>query len=130
MWKANLSCVLASALTLLSLQARAQDAEIIADVRCVIVGIRLAGMADPSQESAGTMLSLYYIGRLDGRAPKLDVEDLMIREISRMTTQDFASESKRCGASLTEKGRQITSIGKAMNERGQEMLDKAITQAR
>ena len=70
------------------------------------------------------MLSMYYIGRLDGRVPKLDIEELMIKEISTMTTSDYGSEAKRCGASLTDKGQEITRIGKDMVERGQKMSGK------
>jgi hypothetical protein len=116
--------VLAGALTLLSTQAPAEDAETISDVRCVIVGMKFAGMSDPTQQSAGLMLSLYYVGRLDGRVPKLNIEELMIKEISTMTTSDYGSEAKRCGASLTEKGQEISRIGKDMVERGQKMLGK------
>ncbi len=120
----RLLSVLAGALTLSSAQAPAQDAETIADVRCLIVGMKFAGMAEPTQHSAGMMLSMYYIGRLDGRVPKLDIEELMIKEISTMTTSDYGSEAKRCGAGLTDKGQEITRIGKDMVERGQKMLGK------
>jgi len=120
----TLLTVLVGALTLSSVQAPAQDAETIADVRCVIVGMKLVGIADPTQQSAGMMLSMYYIGRLDGRVPKLDIEELMIKEISTMTTSDYGSEAKRCGASLTDKGQEITRIGKDMVERGQKMSGK------
>jgi len=117
----TLLTVLVGALTLSSVQARAQDAETIADVRCVIVGAKFGAMADPSQRSAGMMLSFYYIGRLDGRMPKLDLEELMIKELSTMTTSDFGSEAKRCGASLTDKGQAISRIGKDIVERAQKM---------
>jgi len=111
--------VLVVALTLSSSEVRAQDEETIADVRCVIVGMKFVGMADPNQRSAGTMLSMYYIGRLDGRVPKLDLEELLVKEASTMTTSDYGSEAKRCGASLTAKGQEITRIGKDIVERGQ-----------
>ncbi len=117
----TLLTMLVGALTLCPAQAPAQDAETIADVRCVIVGMKFAGMADPTQRSAGMMLSMYYIGRLDGRVPKLDIEALMIKEISTMTTTDYGFEAKRCGASLTDKGQEITRIGKDIVERGQKM---------
>jgi len=120
----TLLTVLAGALTLSSAQAPAQDPETIADVRCLIVGMKFVGMTDPTQQSAGMMLSMYYIGRLDGRVPKLDIEELMIKQISAMTTADYGSEAKRCGASLTDKGQEITRIGKDMVERGQKMLGK------
>ena len=124
------SGVLAGLLALSSVQARAQDVETVSDVRCVVIGMRLAGMADASQQSAGLMLSLYYIGRLDGRVPMLNLEDLMIKELSKMTSSDYNSEAKRCGASLTDKGQQIARIGKEMTERGQKMLTKPSTPAK
>jgi hypothetical protein len=114
----------AGALMLVSAQARAQGAETIADVRCVIVGIRFAGMTDAAQHSAGMVLSMYYIGRLDGRAPKLDIEELIIKEVSAMTESDYGSEAKRCGGSLTAKGQEVTRIGKDILERGQQMQGK------
>jgi hypothetical protein len=114
--------VLVGTLTLSSAQARAQDAETIADVRCFIAGVLIvARTSDPTQRSAGMMLSLYYIGRLDGRVPKLDLEELVIKEVSTMTTFDFSSEAKRCGASLTDRGQEITQIGNDMVERGKNM---------
>ena len=104
--------------------ARAEDADSIADVRCVVVGMRFAEMTDPGLQSSGRMLALYYIGRLDGRTPKLDIEKLMVQEITRMSDVDYSTEGQRCGSSLTEKGKEITRIGKDMIERGRAMLDK------
>lgn len=117
-------------LMLTSMQASAQDAETIADIRCLIVGVKLAGMADPAQRLTGTMASLYYVGRLDGRVPTLDIEDLIIKEIAVMTTSDYGSEAKRCGASITDKGQEITRIGNDMIVRGRKMLDKEISPAK
>jgi len=113
--------VLAVALTLSSAQVPAQDTDTTADVRCLVVGMRIAGATDATQQSAGMMLSMYYIGRLDAHVPKLDIEQLMIKEIGRMTPADYGSEAKRCGASLTVKGQEISRIGKDMIERGQKM---------
>jgi hypothetical protein len=126
MWKILVASVLAApGLVLLPAEVQAQDAATIADVRCVIVGISFAGMPDPSRQAAGTMLSLYYIGRLNGRAPKLNIEDLLIKEISTMTSSDYDSEAKRCGARLTEKGQEITRIGKNISERDQKPSSSA-----
>lgn len=116
----KLLTVLVGALTLSSAQARAQDAETIADVRCVIVGALLV-QKDATQRSTGMMLSMYYIGRLDGRLPKLDLEELLIKEGNRMTASDIGSEAKRCGASLADKGQELTRIGKDIVEKEKKM---------
>lgn len=112
--------VVAGALSL-PLQAKAQDAETTADVRCIAVGIRVPASL---QQSTGTMVVLYFLGRLDGRVPKLDLEDLLTKEISRMTATDYVSEAVRCGGALTLRGQQLVQIGKNMTERGQKMLGK------
>jgi hypothetical protein len=128
-WNSRLSMV-AGILILSSLQARAQDTESISDVRCVLVGMKFVQMTDPSLHEAGNMLTMYYIGRLDGRVPSLDIEELIVREVSQMTTADYGSEAKRCGASLSGKGQQITRIGKDIIEREQKMLNKQISPAK
>jgi hypothetical protein len=105
---------LLTALTLVPLQARAQQAEDIADIRCVAVGIRFAELPDSSQKSTGTLLVLYYIGRLDGRTPSLDIEKLLTEQITRMSAADYSAEAARCGKWLSTKGAQITHIGEDM----------------
>jgi hypothetical protein len=106
--------ILASILGLMATAAVAQDSATIADVRCVVVGMQIAGAATSPQQSRGVFMTLYYIGRLDGRTPKLDIERLIVAEANRMTSTDYASEGQRCEAGLTEKGQQITQIGRDM----------------
>lgn len=104
---------------------QAQDAESTADVRCVIVGMRLAGAGvNAAQRSSGTVLALYYIGRLDGRHPGFDLEKAMVAELGKMTQADYAADAQRCGRSLQAKGKQITIIGQDLVKRGQEMQQK------
>jgi hypothetical protein len=113
--------VLLAAVALGSVRTEAQDAATIADIRCVIVGMQLSGMANSPQQSSGILLTWYYIGRLDGRAPKLEIESLLIAEANKMSSSDYASEAKRCGAGLTERGQQVTQVGKDLIERGKKM---------
>lgn len=110
--------ILLAAVAICSVRAEAQDAATIADIRCVIVGMQLSGMVNSPQQSSGILLTWYYIGRLDGRAPKLEIEALLIAEANKITTSDYASETKRCGAGLTERGQQVAQIGKNLIERG------------
>ena len=69
-------------------------------------------------------MTLYYIGRLDGRRPQLDIEHLLIEETRKMADADYASEEKRCGTRLAEKGQQITEIGKHLVESGKKAPDR------
>jgi hypothetical protein len=70
------------------------------------------------------MTVLYYIGRIDGREPGLDIEVLLAKESVKMTPADFSREATRCGGHLTEKGKEITKMGEDMTELGRKMLDK------
>lgn len=113
-----------------SLPAQAQSPETVADVRCVLVGMRFAQMPNPTLRTSGFMLALYYIGRLDGREPKLDIEKLIIDQVTNMTNADYAHEAVRCGTSLTTKGQQVTRIGQDLVKRGQEMQKQAPSEGR
>jgi hypothetical protein len=77
---------------------------------CLVVGFAISSEA--AKQAAGTLLSLYYIGRIFGRTPQLDLEALLVKEIRVMTQADLNSEAQRCGVSLTAKGQEITQIGK------------------
>jgi hypothetical protein len=115
MWKKYLASVaLSAALVVAAVPAQAQDADNIADIRCVAVGIRFAELPDSHQKSTGTLLVLYYIGRLDGRAPSLDIETLLAQQIAKMSDADYGVEATRCGKWLAVKGEQITHIGEDM----------------
>ena len=103
--------LLVAALTIVPLQVMAQDADTVADVRCVAVGIRSAELPDSRQKSTGLLMALYFIGRLDGRNPKVELEALLAAQVAKMTAADFAAEATRCGQSLASKGAQITKVG-------------------
>jgi len=113
--------MLAAIVMLSAAQVQAQDAETVADIHCVIVGFKIAQLPDLTQKNAGTMLALYFIGRLDSRVPKLDMEELIVSELSHMTAAEFDSEAKRCGGALSDKGQEFTRIGKDLSERAQKM---------
>jgi hypothetical protein len=103
--------LLVAALTLLPLQAMAQDADTVADLRCVAVGIRSAALPDSHQKSAGLLMALHFIGRVDGRDPTIDLEARLSEQLSKMTAADFTTEAARCGNTLSSKGAQITRLG-------------------
>jgi hypothetical protein len=103
--------VLMAASALVSVAVSAQDSDTVADVRCVAVGIRDAELPNSTQKATGTLLVLYFLGRLDGRNPTLDLEKLLAEQIAKMTEADYATESRRCGQILATKGAQITHLG-------------------
>lgn len=95
--------------------AKGKNAETHADIRCVIAGARLAA-ADPKQRTNAMMLLIYYIGRIDGRTPNLDLERLVDSEAAGTTSTELESEIHKCSAVLLVKGRQITRIGRDLKK--------------
>lgn len=97
--------------------AHAEDRATTDDVRCLVVSLVIAGSGQQGAQAAGMAASLYYIGRLDGRTPDLDLENRMIDEIGAMKPQDIKAEGARCGGLLKSRGQAIQAIGQRITER-------------
>lgn len=98
--------------------AQTTDVSMTADARCVIVGARLAASTDPSQKDRATMLIVYYIGKLDGRASGLNLERLIVDQAVHMTSADYPTELLRCSEALAVEGQEITRIGNELTKLG------------
>ena len=81
--------------------------------------MQLSVSNDPAQRTAGNMLAMYYVGRLDQYAEKV-LEDADFEELPAMTQELFKFEADRCGGMLMEKGQVLTQIGKNVTQRAQE----------
>ena len=104
--------------------AQAQDAETAADVRCVVVGIQMSRSLDATQQASGTMVVMYYLGRLDRVVPGPNLEGLIANTVSQMSTAEFQTEAARCGKSLIEKGQLLQRIGGDLTLRNQKQEEK------
>lgn len=101
------------------LGSNAVNSYAVSDVRCVVVGLRMAEMSEPQRRAAGTMLALYYLGRLDVRSSDSELEGLIEREAEGMTQAAFRANAVRCGKALTLKGQEIQKIGTDLLSKGQ-----------
>jgi hypothetical protein len=116
---ARLFLVLVLAIPLFSAKSHADDTDNTADVRCLMVMlVVLAKAPGATEQTAAITSAMYYLGRLDGRSPKLSLEDALAAEGAKMTPADFRSEAVRCGTTITERGKQIQGMGKDLIERG------------
>lgn len=96
--------------------AHGSDRQTGADVRCVVVGMRMIEMATTQQRGAGMMLAVYYFGRLDGYTSRTDIDSLIEREARKMTVAEFRANATRCGKALTAKGQEIAKIGENLSK--------------
>jgi hypothetical protein len=99
-------------LVLGSMFSKAEDQKTIADVRCVLVGVQLSTDENQAKKLAGTMLTLYYTGKLDGSTPHLDLVAALTKEAAKMSGIDYRVEAERCGKALSAKAQQLTQLGK------------------
>ena len=100
-------------------KVRATDHEALADARCIVVAMKLATLNDPQQRSAGVMLTIYYLGRLDGRSLHTDTERLMEQQARKMTSAELRSDAVRCEMVLTRKGQEMVRIGADLSHKSQ-----------
>lgn len=98
-------------------RAEAASPQTIADVQCMVVGARLLESADQRQRMSGEMLLTYYLGRIDGRSPNVDLEALMKR-VGKMSESNFRRAATRCGTEFSARGAQIVRIGKSLSQLG------------
>src|SRR4051794_27445017 len=79
---------------LLTGQARADDTS--DDIKCLAVSLDLSGSQDPDEQSLGMLSTMYWLGRLDGRAPAQDLEKQMQAGAFDMRAVDEKAEAARC----------------------------------
>jgi len=91
------------------------------DVRCLIVYMQISSSTDPKLQTAGLIGTMYWLGRLDGRAPDMDLESQIISELKTMVGERFRAEARRCGEILVVKGKATVDMGHDMIKKGQEM---------
>ncbi len=94
------------------------SAATVADVQCLVIGMRFASSPDQRQKLSGTMLTIYFLGRIDGRNPTADLQGLLVQQVKHMNEAALKSAATRCGAELSTKGVEITRIGHTLEELG------------
>ena len=106
----------------------ASAAESTNDVRCLVAISRLVDInAETKQlsQEAAQMTSLlgtmYFMGKLEGRDPRLNIENAMVAEATKMTVEQLQSELIRCGGEMRAIGQKWDDIGKNLVKRGQEL---------
>ena len=105
---------------LLTTAVRADDAEQIADVRCLVVTMQAAQSSDETLKSSSFIATMYFLGRLDGHDPNYDIETGLLGELAKMTQDDIRAEAQRCGAQMIARGQSLQEMGKDMMRKGKE----------
>jgi len=99
----------------------ADEAAVNADVRCLVIGLRLLMLDDQTMKAAGQMAAFYYFGRLDGASLSTNLEDKIVNEVLSMTPEKYKAEGMRCGKELQDRGQYLQRVGANVTARGQKM---------
>lgn len=114
MLRTVLAAAMAAAIFAGSAQAQNADA-LAADTRCAMLGLSMAGAANATDEQrqAGAMLSLYFVGKMYGASPGIDLRAAINQQASSLTPELMQSESRRCGEEFRTLGQTLSSLGQA-----------------
>jgi hypothetical protein len=112
MFRMVLAAAMATAIFAGSAQAQTADA-FAADTRCAMLGLSMAGApnATDEQRQAGAMLSLYFVGKMHGRSPGIELRAAINQQASSLTPEVAQSESRRCSEEFRVLGQTLQALG-------------------
>lgn len=94
--------------------AHADDTDNDADLKCMILGVELAASPDPQLQGPGQLTALYFMGRLNGRAPSQDLQAKIIAQAKAMSPGDISTAAQACSTTLAAAGKSLADISQAM----------------
>jgi hypothetical protein len=103
---------------LAAMPARAQEAPLESELSCLVVSLGMMQSGDPQLSNSGRMAFLYWLGRIDGGDPALDLETRLPATFGAMTQEKLAQEAMRCGGEMIERGNEVQAIGRRLQSRG------------
>jgi hypothetical protein len=113
--KSSLFLIACGAAAALALPARAQDLTV-SDIRCVVAFGAL--VSNPVYRDAAATGIFYFLGRVEGREPNLDIADALKQTRKGMGSADLASEGQRCGAALKARNESLKAMSAGGLSRG------------
>jgi len=110
----------AAACALTGASAYAQDSTLQNDLSCAVIGLSMTGTANGNaqQQQAGSLISVYYIGRIKAQAPQLDLEQALYDRILAFTVVELESEQQRCATEFRAFGAELQTMGANLQARG------------
>jgi hypothetical protein len=86
-----------------------------ADLHCAIALAFLSTRATDPKMQQGMVVGIgYYIGRLKGRDPNIDLASRALAEVKTLKPADLQGDAVRCGGELQALGAETKSLGEAL----------------
>jgi hypothetical protein len=114
-WKSSLALAAVVALTAASGVARAQAADTAGDLKCFVALSMVNDAADPDVTASIRLGRLYFLGRLDGAAPGMDLKKRFLDVGGKLSVPDVKAELVRCGAILSARAGVLEDIGRSLS---------------
>lgn len=89
------------------------------DLQCLAATTMISGAEDQNARQAGTFGTLYFVGKLLGADPDLDLEAQLRAAAGAMQEDELQSVLQRCLGELQSTGQRLSAIGQAMSEEAQ-----------
>lgn len=94
--------------------AHGSTRQVRADVRCVVVALKVMRVRTPKSRLIGLITGAYYLGRLAGEASPRQTDRMIERVSEGMTRAEFRVNADRCGKRLTKVGARLSRLGARM----------------
>jgi hypothetical protein len=95
--------------------ASAQEGGVKSDARCVVAMAALYNV--PAYKDGATASMFYYMGRMTGRDPQVDLTSALRREAQTMTDLEYLSEAQRCGGPVKARNEVLKTLGEVLQAR-------------
>lgn len=94
------------------------DPAVEADIACVASLSAAIPQIPKEEQPAIAALVTYYVGRIDGRSPGLDLKSALTRQFAGKTQAEFnkfvQSNGERCGNEMIALGARLQALGKSL----------------
>ncbi|HEV2748796.1 MAG TPA: hypothetical protein VGW34_16050 [Allosphingosinicella sp.] len=84
------------------------------DAQCLLAMGRVAASDHPATRSTALAAVQYYLGRIDGRTPDVDLAALLKKAAESMKPEDLQPTLQRCGPLFQQRGRMLEAIGQSL----------------
>jgi hypothetical protein len=111
----NALILAASVLTLAAGVARAETPAATSDLRCFVVLSMVSDNGDPKINATITLGRLYFLGRLDGSAPGIDLKTRFRDVATKITPADAKAELARCGPILRARAAVLDDVSRSLS---------------
>ena len=100
------------------------------DLTCMVVTMMFASQTtDPAMQQGATGGMAYYMGKLKGRDPNLDLKARFVAEANALVANPvrLKAEASRCGADMQTWGAETKEIGEALKAESRKLQGKPAT---